>query len=102
VSIDDQLTSHYIRERLTLIAPDVRRSEVTTIASLAAEFDAQPYEVAAFGDLGDFPQDVELDADTENAIREAWGTASDFSWEAGRAYRITLQPPAPDSRSAGR
>jgi hypothetical protein len=49
---------------------------MTTIADLAHEFNAQPHEIAAFGDLGNMPQDAELDADTEAAIREAWDSVS--------------------------
>lgn len=48
---------------------------MTTIASLAEEFGAQPYEVAAFADLGTTPQHEELDTDTEAMIREAWALA---------------------------
>jgi hypothetical protein len=47
----------------------------TTIASLAAEFNAQPHEVAAFADLGDTDQSAPLDEDTEAMIREAWAKA---------------------------
>ena len=48
---------------------------MATINSLAAEFNAQPHEVAAFGDLGDLAHDAELNADTETMIREAWAAA---------------------------
>lgn len=48
-----------------------------TIASLAREFNAQPYEVASFADLGDMDQSVPLDAETENMIREAWEMVPD-------------------------
>ena len=50
---------------------------MATINSLAAEFKCQPHEVAAFGDLGNFPQWQELDADVEAAIREAWALNPD-------------------------
>ena len=46
---------------------------MTTIADLAAEFNAQPYEVAAFADLGrDYSDHGELTPETEQMIREAW------------------------------
>lgn len=45
---------------------------MATIAGLAAELHAQPHEVAAFADLGSYPQDAELSAETEAMIREAW------------------------------
>lgn len=51
---------------------------MATITSLAAEFNAQPYEVAAFADLGNMAEDAELDADTEAMIREAWAQTGDY------------------------
>lgn len=51
---------------------------MTTITDLAREFDAQPYEVAAFADLGpDYTDDMELTAETEQMIREAWAQGLD-------------------------
>lgn len=50
---------------------------MASINSLAEEFGVQPHEVAAFADLGIFPQWAELDDDTIQAIREAWGTTTD-------------------------
>ncbi len=50
-----------------------------TIASLAVEFNAQPYEVAAFADLGDIPQDQPLSDEDAAMIREAWEIASDLA-----------------------
>lgn len=47
----------------------------STLATLAAEFNAQPHEVAAFADLGQTAQDEPLDGDTEAMIREAWAAA---------------------------
>lgn len=44
---------------------------MTTIADLAREFNAQPFEIAAFADLGAVADDFEVDADTEAMIREA-------------------------------
>ena len=43
-----------------------------TIASLAAEYGAQPHELAAFADLGTMPQDAPLDEETVSMIRENW------------------------------
>lgn len=54
---------------------------MTTLADLAHEFNAQPYEVAAFGDLGAVPDDFELDGDTESAIREAWASTAPLPGE---------------------
>jgi hypothetical protein len=54
---------------------------MTTIADLAREFNAQPYEVAAFADLGDVRDSFELDADTEAAIREAWASVTPLPGE---------------------
>lgn len=51
---------------------------MATIASIAAEFGAQPHEVAAFADLGQTPQDAELDAETEDMIREAWAMTPEY------------------------
>lgn len=49
---------------------------MTTIASLAQEFGAQPEEVAAFADLvWPYDQSAELDTETEEMIREAWSLA---------------------------
>lgn len=54
---------------------------MATIASLAQEFiNAQPYEVAAFADLGVFPQDEELPQETEIMIREAWAAAPEYAY----------------------
>lgn len=50
---------------------------MSTIASLATEFDAQPYEVAAFLDLGtDYDESADLDASTETEYREAWAAGA--------------------------
>jgi hypothetical protein len=51
---------------------------MATITSLAVEFGAQPHEVAAFANLGDHPQDAELDPDIETAIRKAWEAPEDM------------------------
>ncbi len=51
--------------------------DMNTIASLAAELGAQPYEIAAFGDLGPMAYDVPLNPDDEDMIREAWASAPD-------------------------
>lgn len=48
---------------------------MTTIASLANELGCQPYELAAFADLGNMPQDQEIDREKEAMIREAWAQA---------------------------
>lgn len=48
---------------------------MATIATLAQEFKTEPYVVAAFADLGTMSQQVELDAETEEMIREAWAMA---------------------------
>ena len=46
---------------------------MTTIRTLAAEWDAQPYEVAAFLDLGrEYDETAELDEATEATYREMW------------------------------
>lgn len=47
---------------------------MATVNSLAVEFSAQPHEVAAFADLGTVDHSVELDQDTESAIRAAWAS----------------------------
>ena len=45
---------------------------MTTIRDLAAQTDAQPYEIAAFFALGtDYSDHAELDAETEAWMREA-------------------------------
>lgn len=46
-----------------------------TLAELARELGAQPYEVAAFGDLGDVPDDYYLSTEDAHEIREAWERA---------------------------
>lgn len=53
-----------------------------TIASLAAEFNAQPHEVASFADLGNIAQDAPLDAETVEMIREAWAQAPEVEMRA--------------------
>lgn len=50
-------------------------NNAATIASLAADLNAQPHEVAAFANLGQTAQDAPLDAETETMIREAWAAA---------------------------
>lgn len=46
---------------------------MATIASLATEWNAQPFEVAEFFDLGrDYDERAELDAATEAEWREIW------------------------------
>jgi len=45
---------------------------MTTIAEFAVEHHAQPYEVAAFFDLGNVADDTELDSADEPWMREAW------------------------------
>lgn len=44
---------------------------MTTIADLAAEFDTQPSEIAAFADLVN-PYDQPLDEDTVDWLRKSW------------------------------
>lgn len=49
---------------------------MTTIASLAREFRAQPHEVAEYAEFGvAHHQDEVLDPEDEAAIREAWAAA---------------------------
>ncbi|WP_157239479.1 hypothetical protein [Catenuloplanes japonicus] len=43
---------------------------MTTIASLAAEYNMQPHEVQALADLNDTPQTAELDDTTETHLRD--------------------------------
>ncbi len=51
---------------------------MATITSLATEWNAQPYEVAAFLDLGrDYNETAELDESTEAFYREAWAAGLD-------------------------
>lgn len=69
-----------------------------TLAELARELDAQPYKVAAFGDLGNVRDTDELDTEDAHAIREAW--ASDTETElfdpenVGRILGGVCGPPA--------
>lgn len=45
---------------------------MTTIAKLAAELNCQPYELAAYLDLGrDYDDNAEISADDEQWMREA-------------------------------
>lgn len=46
---------------------------MTTIRDLAREFNAQPYEVAAFADL-DVPETETLCPNVVEMIRDAWHT----------------------------
>lgn len=44
---------------------------MTTLAALAREFSIEPYELAAFADLGAAPDDLEIDEENEAVIRLA-------------------------------
>lgn len=63
---------------------------MTTIRDLAREFNAQPYEIAAFADLNrGYDETAELDTDTETMIREAWAAAPDYASTAEQNRRET-------------
>lgn len=51
---------------------------MTTIASIAAEFNCQPYEMAAYMDLGrDYNENAELSTEDEAWMREAIAAGQD-------------------------
>ena len=53
---------------------------MTTIRSLAAEYDAQPYEIAATLDLGaDYSETAEIPADVEAEYRQILDIATDLA-----------------------
>lgn len=56
---------------------------MSTIRSLAYEFNVHPYGLAIFLDLGaDYAETAELDAETENLYREMWaaGLTDNSDW----------------------
>lgn len=64
---------------------------MTTIRSLAAEHDMQPYELAALVDLGaDVDENAELDADTERWMREALAVSATFQNPPLVQYRVEI------------
>lgn len=55
---------------------------MATIRTLATEWNAQPYEVAAFLDLGrDYDETAELDEATEAEYREAWAAGAEVTYD---------------------
>lgn len=55
---------------------------MATIASLAAKYDMQPYELQAYADLNETMQDAELDETTETFIRDLLDNSTDGVYNA--------------------
>ena len=55
---------------------------MATIASLAAEYDMQPYELQAYADLNETGQHDELDEAAETFVRDLLDNSTDGTYTA--------------------